>query len=85
VWEQRFRQGIPQGPVKKLGAARGAGTTVFFRPDATIFPKVEFDAALIREAPRVASYLHKGVKVVFEDETRRRARSSSTPTASSRT
>jgi DNA gyrase subunit B/topoisomerase-4 subunit B len=68
LWEQRFKQGAPQGPLKKLGAARGTGTTVFFRPDATIFPKVEFEAALIRERLEVASYLHKGVKVVFEDE-----------------
>jgi len=67
-WEQRFRQGVPQGAVKKLGPARGTGTTVFFRPDATIFPKVEFDSAVIRERLEVASYLHKGVKVVFEDE-----------------
>ncbi|HOG29114.1 MAG TPA: DNA topoisomerase IV subunit B [Vicinamibacterales bacterium] len=67
-WEQRFKQGVAQGPPKKLGPARGTGTTVFFRPDATIFPKVEFDAAVIRERLEVASYLHKGVKVVFEDE-----------------
>ncbi len=69
LWEQQYRQGKPVGPVKKLGAARGTGTTVFFRPDATIFPKVEFDAATIRERLEVASYLHRGVKVVFEDET----------------
>jgi DNA gyrase subunit B/topoisomerase-4 subunit B len=68
LWEQRFKQGVPQGPLKKLGVARGSGTTVFFRPDATIFPKVEFESALIRERLEVASYLHKGVKVVFEDE-----------------
>src|SRR5215213_10856868 len=49
TWEQRFKQGVPVGVVKKLGAARGTGTTVFFRPDTTIFPKVEFDADLIKE------------------------------------
>jgi DNA gyrase subunit B/topoisomerase-4 subunit B len=42
---------------------------VFFHPDPTIFPKVEFDAAIIRERLEVASYLHKGLKIVFEDET----------------
>jgi DNA gyrase subunit B/topoisomerase-4 subunit B len=68
-WEQRFKQSLPQGPVKKIGPARGTGTTVFFRPDATIFPKVEFEAAIIRERLEVASYLHKGVKVVFDDDT----------------
>jgi DNA gyrase subunit B len=68
TWEQRFKQGVPNGPVKKLGPARGTGTTVFFRPDTTIFPKVEFDAAVIKERLEVASYLHKGVRIAFEDE-----------------
>ena len=67
-WQQRFKQGKPVGAVRKLGSARGTGTTVFFRPDPTIFPKVEFDADVICERLEVTSYLHKGVKVVFEDE-----------------
>jgi DNA gyrase subunit B/topoisomerase-4 subunit B len=69
LWEMRFRQGKPQGPLKKLGPARGTGTTVYFHPDATIFPKIEFDPAVIRERLEIASYIHKGLKVVFEDET----------------
>ena len=68
-WEMRFKQGRPTGPLKKLGPARGTGTTVFFHPDAAIFPKIEFDAAVIRDRLEIASYLHKGMKVVFEDET----------------
>ena len=68
TWEQRFKQGAPVSGVKKTGPARGTGTTVFFRPDPTIFPKTEFDADLIRERLEVSSYLHKGVKIVFEDE-----------------
>jgi DNA gyrase subunit B len=68
TWEQRFKQGQPVGAVKKLGAARGTGTTVFFRPDATIFPKIEFDAEVIKERLEVSSYLHKGVRIAFEDE-----------------
>jgi DNA gyrase subunit B/topoisomerase-4 subunit B len=67
-WEMSFRQGKPQGALKKQGAARGTGTTVFFRPDSTIFPKIEFDASIIRERLEVASYLHRGVKVTFDDE-----------------
>jgi DNA gyrase subunit B len=68
-WEMRFKQGKPVGPVKKVGAARGTGTTIYFHPDAAIFPKIEFDPQVIAERLEVASYLHKGVKVVFEDET----------------
>ena len=68
LWEMTFRRGHPTGPLKKNGAARGSGTTVFFRPDPTIFPKVDFDAATIRERLEVASYIHKGVRVTFEHE-----------------
>ena len=68
LWEMRFRQGRPAGPVKKLGPARGTGTTVTFHPDPTIFPKVEFDPAVIRERLEIVSYIHKGVKVVFETQ-----------------
>ena len=71
AWEQRFRQGKPLGSVKKLGPARGTGTCVYFHPDPLIFPRIEFDAALIRERLEVASYLHRGLKITFEDETTR--------------
>jgi DNA topoisomerase IV B subunit len=69
-WEMKFKQGQVVGQLTKVGAARGTGTTVFFRPDSTIFPKVEFDPDLIRQRLEVSSYLHKGVKIVFEDEGR---------------
>jgi DNA gyrase subunit B/topoisomerase-4 subunit B len=68
-YQMTFKQGKPTGNLKKVGAARGSGTTVFFKPDPTIFPKVEFDAAIIRERLEIASYLHRGVKVTFEDDT----------------
>ena len=49
LWEMAFRRGKPTGSLKKAGQARGTGTTVYFHPDPTIFPKVEFDSAIIRE------------------------------------
>jgi DNA gyrase subunit B len=67
-WEQRFKQGKPAGPLKRIGPARGSGTKVFFHPDPAIFPNIELDAAVIRERIEVASYLHKGLKITFEDE-----------------
>ena len=68
-WRATFKEGKPVGGLKRLGRARGSGTTVFFRPDPKVFPKTEFDAELIRERLEVSSYLHKGVRVVFNDET----------------
>jgi DNA gyrase subunit B len=67
-WEMSFKQGRPTGPLKKLGAARGSGTTVYFHPDPTVFPKIEFDPKTIRERLEVVSYIHKGVRVTFENE-----------------
>ena len=69
-WEMRFKQGQPVGTLKKIGPARGSGTSVFFRPDSTIFPKVEFDPETIRQRIEVSSYLHKGVRITFDDEPR---------------
>ena len=68
LWEMSFKRGKPTGPLKKAGPARGTGTTVYFHPDPTIFPKIEFDAATIRERLDVASYIHRGVKITFENE-----------------
>jgi len=68
-YQMTFKQGKPTSALKKVGPARGTGTTVFFKPDPQIFPKVEFDAQVIRERLEIASYLHRGVKVTFEDET----------------
>src|SRR3954468_15071171 len=67
-WEMSFKRGHPTGPLKKIGPAKGTGTTVYFHPDPTIFPKIEFDPALIRERLEIVSYIHKGVKVTFENE-----------------
>ena len=67
-WEMSFKQGRPTGPLKKIGPARGSGTTVYFHPDPTVFPKIEFDPQTIRERLEVVSYIHKGVRVTFENE-----------------
>ena len=68
IWEQRFKKGRPQGGLKKRGRTRGTGTSIYFHPDPTVFPKVEFDAELIRSRLEVVSYLHEGIKVVFDDK-----------------
>jgi DNA gyrase subunit B len=68
TWEMSFKRGKATGPLKKAGAARGTGTTVYFHPDPTVFPKVEFDPAVIRERLEIVSYIHKGVRVTFDNE-----------------
>ena len=67
-WQMEFSGGKATGKIRKLGPARGTGTTIFFHPDATIFPRIEFNPDTIRERLEVASYVHKGLKVIWNDE-----------------
>ena len=69
-WEMEFKQGKAAGKLKKLGPARGTGTTIRFEPDPQIFPRTEFNPDTIRERLEIASYVHKGLKVVWVDEVR---------------
>ncbi len=68
-WEQSFARGVAKGTVKKTGPARGSGTSITFTPDPQIFPKTEFDAKLIRERLESRSYLHRGLTLVFQNDT----------------
>lgn len=67
-WEMEFRQGKATGKLRKVGAARGSGTKIFFHPDPQIFPRTEFNPETIRERLEIASYIHKGLKVIWHDE-----------------
>ncbi len=67
-YEMTFSGGKPTSKLRKIGPARGSGTTIYFHPDPTIFPKTEFDPDTLRHRLEVVSYLHKGVKVVFDDQ-----------------
>ncbi len=68
AWQMSFRRGKPIDKLKRMGKARGSGTTVFFQPDPTIFPRTDFNAQTIIDRLKVASFLHKGIKVTFVNE-----------------
>jgi DNA gyrase/topoisomerase IV subunit B len=67
-WQQAFARGKVKTKLRRLGAARGSGTTIFFRPDRAIFPQVQFDRKTIAERLEAKAYLHRGLTVVFDDE-----------------
>jgi DNA gyrase subunit B/topoisomerase-4 subunit B len=67
---QTYARGKAVSPLKTEGNARGTGTSVTFEPDPEIFgEKLKFDPKLIRERLEAKSYLHKGMTVVWRDET----------------
>src|SRR5688500_10044482 len=69
-YQQTFARGKPTSKLKTLGGARGSGTTITFEPDPEVFGvKTRFDVELIRARLEAKSYLHKGMTVVFRDET----------------
>jgi DNA topoisomerase IV B subunit len=69
-YKMEFSQGKPTTKLQKAASsARGTGTSITFTPDPTIFPKTEFDPEIIRQRLEITSYLHRGVRVVFSDET----------------
>ncbi|MEM8882513.1 MAG: DNA topoisomerase IV subunit B [Planctomycetota bacterium] len=67
-YEMSFARGKTKSKLKSLGAARGSGSTIYFEPDPTIFPRTRFDPATIRQRCEIASYVHRGLKVTFDDQ-----------------
>ena len=64
-WTQSYAKGKPLSKLKKGKATRSYGTTVYFRADPTIFPKVEFSIKLIMERAESKAFLNKGLKINF--------------------
>ena len=64
------RPGVPQGPLKKVGASKRGhtGTTVTFWPDPDVFEEIEFRAATVIERLQVMAFLNRGLAIVFHDE-----------------
>jgi DNA gyrase/topoisomerase IV subunit B len=67
-WQQEYAKGIPQGPLKKIGAFRGHGTIIQFHPDPTIFKTTHFDADTLKTRLEDISYIHSGLKITFRNE-----------------
>jgi len=68
-YRMAFQRGIATTKLQKLkGSVRGTGTTITFSPDPTIFPKTTFNSETIKARLETASFLHRGVKVVYVDE-----------------
>ncbi len=65
---QIFERGVPKGGLDVLGAADGTGTTVTFKPDATIFESTTFSYETLAGRFRELAYLNRGVHIRFVGE-----------------
>jgi DNA gyrase subunit B len=70
VWEQEYRQGVPQAPIAAVGETDKHGTALTFKPDATIFTMTEFSYDILENRLRQLSYLNAGLELSLTDERR---------------
>ena len=68
AWMQEYKIGIPQKKIKQIGTTKKHGTTITFKPDATIFTETEFNWGKILDRLRQQSYLTKGIKIIIKDQ-----------------
>jgi len=70
LYQQEYRQGIPQGEVAEVGQASDTGTTITFLADEEIFGRVNYDFNTLSERLREMAYLNKELEICLKDERR---------------
>ena len=69
LYEQSFVRGVPDGPLKKVGAAPNRrGTSVTFHPDPEIFGHHQFKPKRLFTLARSKAYLYSGVEIRWKSE-----------------
>lgn len=67
VFEQEYSCGKPLYDVKVVGTADKTGTTVQFKPDASIFTTTEYSFDTLANRLRELAYLNKGIRLNLTD------------------
>lgn len=66
-YEQDYKIGIPQYPVREIGTSDKTGTTVHFWPDDTIFLVTVYKKDILEARLRELSFLNKGIRITLND------------------
>ena len=67
IFEQEYRIGAPQYPVREIGASDQHGTTVHFWPDETIFTTTTYTKDILEGRLRELSFLNRGIIITLND------------------
>lgn len=68
LYYQRYEKGLPTAPVQLVGSVEGSGTTVTFKPDATILEITVFSYETLVSRLRELAFLNKGLKITISDK-----------------
>ncbi len=66
-FEQDYKIGIPQYPVREIGTTDKTGTTVRFWPDDSIFLVTVYKKDILEARLRELSFLNKGIRIILND------------------
>jgi DNA gyrase subunit B len=67
IFEQQYKIGVPQYPVRQIGISEKTGTTVRFWPDHSIFIETVYKKDILEGRLRELSFLNRGVSIVLND------------------
>jgi DNA gyrase subunit B len=67
IFEQEYRIGVPQYPVREIGTSEITGTRVHFWPDTTIFTASVYKKEILEARLRELSFLNKGIRIILND------------------
>src|SRR5688500_14194654 len=67
VFEQEYRTGFPQYPVREIGESDKTGTKVHFWPDYSIFIVSEYKRDILESRLRELAYLNRKIRIVLHD------------------
>lgn len=67
IFEQEYKIGVPDYPVREIGTTDKHGTTQHFWPDDTIFQTTEYNKDILESRLRELSYLNKKLSITLND------------------
>ncbi|MBT6174654.1 MAG: DNA topoisomerase IV subunit B, partial [Flavobacteriales bacterium] len=68
AYEQEYKQGVAEYPVRECGTSTSNGTIIEFQPDPEIFEVLEYSYETIADRMRELSFLNQGITVTLTDE-----------------
>jgi DNA gyrase subunit B len=67
-FQQFYKKGVPNSPLKSIGKSDKTGTYIRFWPDKSIFSITDFNFDTISTRMREMSFLTKGLRITIKDE-----------------
>ena len=67
IYQQVYHRGKPEAPVGVIGESDHTGTSIYFKPDDTIFTVLEYDYETLADRLRELAFLNKNITMTLTD------------------